>query len=122
MDRVILRCLTEDVRARYAEEIQELLEGSHRPVRDRADLVVAAIGLRLGRLLPWCMLGGTVLLGLSLATVIHSVANLSGGAVETFDHWWSTLAAGAFGASLAALALLSDARRRANSWSRSPTG
>ncbi|MBA3587567.1 MAG: hypothetical protein H0W41_08015 [Chloroflexi bacterium] len=47
MDRLTLRSLTEKVRARCADEIQDLLDGSHRPVRDRADLLVTAIDLRL---------------------------------------------------------------------------
>lgn len=121
MDGLILRCLTEDVRVRYADEIQELLDGSDRPVRDRADLLVTAVGLRLGRLLPWCLLASAVCLALSLAAVVHSIANLSGGAVEVLDHWWSTFAAGGFSASLGAVALLSLARRRRISWCGQPT-
>lgn len=120
MDSLILRCLTEEMRVRYADEIQALLDGSHRPVRDRADLLVTAIGLRLGRLLPWCLLASTVFLGLSLAVVVHSIATLSAGSVEILDHWWSTFAAGLLGTSLVAVALLSVARRRANSWSGQP--
>jgi hypothetical protein len=118
VDRLILRCLPEEVRARYAEEIQELLDRSPHPLRDRADLVVAAIGLRLGSRLSPCLVVSTGCLGLSLAAVVHSIAHVRGGAVEVLDHWWSTFAIGGFGASIVTVALLSTARRQAHSWGR----
>lgn len=116
MDGLILGCLPEELRVRYADEILELLDGSHRPLRDRADLLITAIGLRLGRRISWWLSASAVFLGLSLAAVVHSISNLSGGAVETLDHWWSTFAAGGFVVWLGALTVLSLARRRAKSW------
>lgn len=121
MDRLILRCLPDAVRTRYADEIHELLARSRRPVRDRADLVVAAVGLRLGRLLRSWVLAMAVLVALSGVAVIHSITNLQGGAVEMLDHWWSTIAVVSAGTSALALTILLIARQRAVAWSGRPT-
>lgn len=121
MDRLILRCLPREVRARYADEIQTLLDQSRRPFRDRCDLVFAAIGLRFGSVLLACLVGSVLGLGLSVAAVIVSISNLGGGAGEVADHWWSALAATGLAASIGATALLFVARHRAPSWRETST-
>ena len=49
MDRLILWALPAALRERHGAELHDMLKASSRPVRDRADVVLAAIGLRLGR-------------------------------------------------------------------------
>lgn len=117
MDQLILRCLPQELRVRYAEEIQELLDRSHHRVRDRTDLLVAAIGLRFESMLFSCVVATAVCLGLSVAALAHSIRNLNEGAVDVLNHWWSTMALGGCVASLLTMAILSIARHRARSWS-----
>ena len=116
MDRVIIRSLPRDVRARYGEELEELLADSARPVRDRADVLVAALGLRLGSTLPVLLLVSVVCLGLTSAGFILSVLNLQDGAFEVLDHWWSTLALLGLTSSVSAVTLLAAAQIRARTW------
>lgn len=118
MDRLIVRCLPLEVRDRYAEEIQDLLHRSRRPLRDRSDLLLAALGLRIGARLDVCLVAAAACLALGVVAVVHSITQLSGGAVEVLDHWWSTFAVAGCTAALMTVALLSIARRRARSWSR----
>jgi hypothetical protein len=116
MDRVIIRSVPSDVRARYGEELEELLADSARPVRDRADVLVAGLGLRLGSKLPVLLLGSVVCVGLTSAGFVHSVLNLQDGAVEVLSHWWSTFALLALTSSVSAMTLLALAQIRARTW------
>ena len=118
MDRLIIASLPRDVRARYGEEISEILAESTRPVRDRADIVLAALGLRLGSALPALVAAALVSVALAGVAIFHSVANLQGGVGEIGRHWWSTFALAGFLTSISAAALLAVAQARARDWCR----
>ena len=49
MDRLIVRMLPVQIRTSHGDELEDMLACSTRPVRDRTDVVIAAVGLRLGR-------------------------------------------------------------------------
>jgi ABC-type Fe3+ transport system permease subunit len=118
VDRLIIRMLPGEVRARHGEEVAELLDGSTRPVRDRADVLLAALGLRLGamtgRLLVVAVLGVVVL----TFGLVHAVGHLRDGAIEILDHWWSTFILVGLASTLCAVVALVMARRRAKAWRR----
>lgn len=119
MDRMILRCLPAELRERYAEEITDLLDHSCRPVRDRADLVIASVGLRLGARLGALLAGAVVCVCLAGVGLVLAVLDLANGPGEILDHWWSTLAVLGAATSLTFTILLAAARDRARTWSTS---
>lgn len=119
MDRLILRVLPAELRERHADELEEMFASTSRPVRDRADVLIVGIGLRLGRgirpLLAAAVLGA---IGFALG-LVHAVRNLRDGPVEIPDHWWSMVIAAGFAFSLTAVISLGLAQRRAIVWTRS---
>jgi integral membrane sensor domain MASE1 len=116
MDRLILRALPGEYRERYHDELAEMLATTRRPMLDRVDVLVAAVGLRLGRAI------GVVLIAATLAAVVCSlglvylVAELRNGVVEVPHHWWSTLVAAGSMISVAMLIVVAVAQHRAKAW------
>jgi hypothetical protein len=118
MDRLILRVLPPGFRRRHGREIHDMLRRTTRPVRDRADVVMAGVGLRLGRAIRPLLYAAVVGTGcFALATAL-AARDLQNGALELLDHWWSTFAATGFACSLIMLVVLALAQRRATAWGR----
>jgi hypothetical protein len=116
MDRVIVRMLPAEIRSRHGDEVADMLESSTRPTRDRADVVIAAMGLRLGRMAR-PLLGVAMLLVAGFTWgMFHAVRNLEHGTVEILDHWWSTFILGGLLTSVTAVAAITVAHRRAAAW------
>lgn len=94
----LLRLFPREWRERYGREVEEALEHSTRPARDRFDLVRAAVSIRrqdVERAVRRAGLGalsGAALLLAGAAGVWWSQANLSEGIGEIPRHWWSTAA------------------------------
>ena len=117
MDRLIIRTLPERIRTSHGDELAEMLACSTRPVRDRADLVVAALGLRLGRAMLPLLVAAVLGTGVSALALAITIGDLQGGGVEILDHWWSTFAAiGLFG-SLFIATVLRLGQHRGREWS-----
>ncbi len=95
-----------------------MLACSPRPVRDRADLVVAALGLRLGRMTRSLLVVAMLGVGAFTFGLIHAVGQLEHGVVEILDHWWSTFILAGFGTMFMAATILAFAHRRATAWRR----
>ena len=118
MDRLILRALPPTLRESHGSEIEEMLANTSRPVLDRADLLVAAVGLRVE------VRTRTILAAAALSVVTFALAlvavvgGLQRGAVEIPSHWWSTLAAAGFALSATAASVIAVAQYRAASWRR----
>ena len=118
MDRLIIRSLPRDVRARHGEEIADLLACSRRPVRDRVDVLIAALGSRLDATIRPVLVVALVGVGGFTAGLLYAIGNLRDGAVEVLDHWWSTsVLAGLMGA-ISTVLVLVLAQRRAAVWRR----
>jgi hypothetical protein len=116
MDRLILWALPASLRERHGDELEDMLATTSRPVLDRADLLLAALGLRLAATLRPLLAAavlGSIGCGLGL---LHAVRNLRDGAVEIPYHWWSTAFAAGFACSLAAALALGLASHRAIAW------
>lgn len=118
MDRLIVRMLPPAVRASHGDELEDMLAGSSRPIRDRADVIVAGIGLRLGRALRPVLVATLAFMVASAFGMVHAIRNLQYGAVEIPHHWWSTFMAAAFAGSIVAAITVVLAQRRAAAWSR----
>jgi hypothetical protein len=116
VERLILRMLPADVRERHGDELADLLSCSKRPVRDRADVVVAGTGLRLGRALQPLLAVGVIGIVVFAVGVVYAVGNLRHGMRELPDHWWSTLIVCGFAGSSFAVFVLGAAQRRATAW------
>jgi hypothetical protein len=116
MDRLIVAVLPAVVRAKYGEELVEMLTNSSRPVRDRSDVIIAAVGLRLGMSArPVLVTAVAATLGF-LFGMVHAVRNLQHGVVEIPDHWWSTFIVAGFAASLVVAVIVCFALQRAAAW------
>jgi hypothetical protein len=124
----LLRLFPREWRERYGQEVEEALEHSSRPARDRLDLVRAAVSVRgqdvrsrLERAVRRAGLGvlsGAALVLAGAAGTWWSQANLSGGVGEIPRHWWSTaaclpLAAAALLAAWSSAGRFRNRRRRA---------
>jgi hypothetical protein len=86
-------------RERYGDEVVELLADSRTPVRDRADIILAAVRVRLdaAQLAPEEVIVRTHLAAAALVVLgavggMWAAANLTDGVVEIPGHWWSSLA------------------------------
>lgn len=118
MDELIVRVLPSEIRRRYGDELVDLLGDSRRPWRDRADIALAAIGLRLGRaLLALVIVAGLVSCVLAVG-MAHAVGQLSDGVVEVPDHWWSSFIAVALTAAGLITVGLAAAMQRSRSFLR----
>ena len=120
--RALLRLLPRPWRARYGDELLELLAASRRPVRDTLDGARLAAGLHLVRIdhLEEATVRRLLLLALACAVAggvgaAWAAANLADGLAEIPNHWWSTLAVSPLGLSAA----LTLAGVRAG-WTRAP--
>lgn len=120
----LLRLFPREWRERYGREVEEALEHSTRPARDRFDLVRAAVSIRRQdveravRRVGLGALSGAALLLAGAAGVWWSQANLSEGIGEIPRHWWSAaaclpLAAAALLAAWSSAGRLRNRRRRA---------
>ena len=120
----LLRLFPREWRERYGREVEEALEHSTRPARDRFDLVRAAVSIRrqtMERAVRSAGLGvlsGAALLLAGAAGAWWSQANLSEGIGEIPRHWWSTaaclpLAAAVLLAAWSSASRLRDRRARA---------
>lgn len=123
----LLRLFPREWRERYGHEVEEALEHSTRPARDRLDLVRAAVSVRgqdarsrlegAVRRAGLGVLSGALLLA-GAAGAWWSQANLSEGIGEIPRHWWSTaaclpLAAAVLLAAWSSAGRLRDRRARA---------
>jgi hypothetical protein len=91
-----------DWRERYGEEIDDLLARSRRPIRDRLDLLISAIGahrreaFRLlaerPRLLKAARALACLFVLIGIASGLSMQPRLSHGLLEIPGHWWSTIA------------------------------
>jgi hypothetical protein len=116
VDRLILRMLPAEFRARHGDEIEEMLASSRRPTRDRTDLVLAALGLRLGRALRVLVVAAFLGTCVCAIGVVIAVDGLASGGWEIPRHWWSTMAVVSLCASLVATLIVVSAQRRVTSW------
>ena len=118
MDQLIIELLPAEIRARHGDEIKDMLASSTHPIRDRADIAIAAVGLWLGQTTRPLLVAAVVgVCGFAIG-LAHAVGNLQHGAMEIPDHWWSTLIATGFTVSLFAAIVLRLAQSRAIAWSR----
>jgi uncharacterized membrane protein YeaQ/YmgE (transglycosylase-associated protein family) len=102
-------------RERYGDDIDDQLRDSARPVRDRLDIAVSAIGARWRnlatvlarqpRLLSAARAAAGVLVLVGIVGGVWAQARLAHGALEIPGHWWSSLAVApaVVGATIAAL-------------------
>ena len=118
MDQLIVRMLPAEIRARHGEELADMLTCSSRPLRDRADVVLAGLGLRLGHALRPLLVGAVISLCALALGLAHVVGHLQHGATEIPDHWWSMFIASALVGSFAAAIALRLALVRATAWRR----
>lgn len=112
MDRLILRMLPAEFRARHGEEIEEMLASSRRPVRDRVDLGLTALALRFGRALRVLVVVAAAASCVAAVAVVIALDDLTGGARDVHRHWWSTIAVLWLGVSVAATVVVGFAQRR----------
>lgn len=113
-----MRMLPVQIRTSHGAELEDLLACSTRPVRDRADIIIAATGLRLGRAtLPLLVAAVIGICALALGLVV-AIENLQRGLIEIPDHWWSTFAGAGLAGSLFAAIVLGLAHRSAAAWNR----
>jgi hypothetical protein len=118
MDHLIVRLLPPDLRARHGDEIVDMLTDSTRPIRDHADLVAAALGLRVGRMtVPLLVVALLAAAGFAVG-LLHAVGSLDHGAAEMLDHWWSTFILAGFATTVTAAAALAAAHRQSGAWRR----
>ncbi|MGI9623218.1 MAG: hypothetical protein ACR2PK_10315 [Acidimicrobiales bacterium] len=116
MDWLILRILPVAIRANHGGELEDMLATSTRPVRDRADIAIAGVGLRLGRAMrPLLVAAAFAMCGFGFA-LVRVVGHLRYGFGEIPEHWWSTLIAGGFTGSLIASTVLAFASRSVAIW------
>lgn len=88
-------------RERYGDDIDELLDASERPVRDRLDIALTACGarwtlLRLAvtrhpRLATSARVAALVLIVVGSVGGVWANTGLAQGIIEIPGHWWSTL-------------------------------
>ena len=102
-----------EFRARYGEEIIELLASSEHPTRDRYDIVQSAIRLRMedlvkNRIRPMIVIAVTIGAA-SLAAFFFALPDLAGGIRDVPRHWWSSIPV--FGMALASTLAVLDLRR-----------
>lgn len=118
MDRLIMRILPAEIRTSHGDELADMLDSSTRPIRDGADVVIAGLGLRLGRATRGLLVAAVVGMFGSAFGLVHAVGNLQHGVVEIPDHWWSTLIAAGFVVSLSSAIILGLVLRRGVAWTR----
>ena len=116
MDWLMMWVLPAEIRTSHREELVDMLDSSTRPIRDRADLVVAGVGLRLGRATRPLLVAAVVGMAGSGFGLVHAVANLRHGVTAVPDHWWSTFIAAGLACSLSSVIVLGFAQRRAAAW------
>jgi hypothetical protein len=116
VDQLIIGLLPAEIRARHGDEVEDMLASSTRPVRDRGDIAIAAVGLRLGRATRPLLVAAVIgVCGFALG-LADALGNLQHGAMEIPDHWWSTFIATGFTVSLFAAIVLRLAQSRAIAW------
>jgi len=113
-----MRMLPAQIRTSHGDELEEMLHSSTRPVRDRADIVTAGMGLRLGRATRPLLVAAVIGTCASALALVIAIENLQRGVTEIPDHWWSTFTASGLIGSLFAATLLGLAQRRATEWNR----
>ena len=118
MDRMIMRMLPVQIRTNHGDELEDMLACSTRPVRDRADVVIAGMGLRLGRATRPLLVAAVIGICASALALVVAIGNLQGGVMEIPDHWWSTFIAAGLVGSLFAATVLGLAQHRATEWNR----
>ena len=116
MDRLIVRMLPAEIRVRHGDELADMLSCSQRPIRDRADVVVAGLGLRLGRAIRPLLVAAVIGIGVLAYGLVQTVGHLRNGAIEIPDHWWSMLITCGFAGAASAAIVLCVAQRRAIAW------
>ena len=118
MDRLIMRMLPVQIRTSHGDELEEMLACSTRPARDRADIVIAGMGLRLGRATRPLLVAAVIGTYASALALVVAIGNLQRGVMEIPAHWWSTFTAAGLIGSLFAATVLHLAQRRATEWNR----
>lgn len=118
MDRLIMRMLPVQIRISHGDELEDMLACSTRPVRDRADIVIAGMGLMLGRATRPLLVAAVIGTCASALALVVATGNLHHGVTEIPDHWWSTFTAAGLIGSFFAATVLRLAQRRATEWNR----
>lgn len=118
MDRLILRALPAEYRGRHQHELADMLATTPRPMLDRADVLVAGVGLRLGRAIRVALAAATLSALVCSLGLVSVIADLREGVPEVPRHWWSTLVLAGWVISTAAVWLVATARHRARAWRR----
>jgi hypothetical protein len=87
----LVRFLPDKIRARYGNEIEQLLATSDRPAADLFDVVRQGSRWHLEALMRkgW-RTGAVVLAAVSMFALGYAVNGLAGGLTELPRHWWST--------------------------------
>jgi hypothetical protein len=118
VDRLIMRTLPVQIRTSHGDELEDMLACSTRPVSDRADVVIAGMGLRLGRAIRPLLVAALIGICASALGVVRVIGDLERGVIEVPDHWWSMFAAACLVGSLFAATVLGLAQRSAAAWDR----
>lgn len=90
--RWIVNLMPDEHRARYGEEMLELLHDSPRPAGDLINVAACVLRwhMEVAVSRPLAMIAA-VLGAISLFTAGYVVADLADGLTELHRHWWSTL-------------------------------
>jgi len=90
--RWLVERMPEEHRARYGEEMVELVRDSGRPTRDLIDIAACALRWRMEAVVkdPLSAIAAIIAV-ISLFACGYAVAELAGGIGEIPRHWWSTL-------------------------------
>ena len=118
MGRLTMWMLPAEIRTSHGDEIEEMLAISARPVRDGADVVIAGVGLRLGRATRPLLVAAVISIFVFLLGLMHAVGNLQHGVAEIPNHWWSTFIAAGLAGSILVAVVLRLAHRNASTWRR----
>ena len=90
----LIALFSKEFRARYEDEIVDLLETTDHPALDRADLLRTAVTLRLEDImqnkLTLMLFAAVALASGSLVAMLFTIPELAGGVRDIPKHWWSS--------------------------------
>ena len=118
MDRLILRALPAEYRRRHQHELADMLATTPRPMLDRVDVLIAAVGLRLGPAIRVALTAATLSAVVCSLGLVYVIADLRDGVAEVPHHWWSTLVAAGWVSSVAMVLVVAAAQHRSTAWRR----
>lgn len=88
----LLMLLPRAIRERFGDEVNDAIESSRSPIRDRIDLARWGVQLRMEKSIRLLIVVATVLVVIGAVTTAWATGELEHGIVEIPMHWWSTLA------------------------------